>query len=78
MLPPSPGHIEYLWRLQNRLNNEGHDISILFLSYALVPYGVFPTQLREATMMLNHLIEVEGREASNVSSMVPIHPSISA
>ena len=67
VLPPSEAHIAYLARLQQHLEKDGHSVAVVVLAYSLVPKGIFPAQIRQAVSLLRHLIEVEGKDPSEVS-----------
>jgi acetyl esterase/lipase len=58
VLPCSPGHMLWLDDLQKSL---GPDVSALLLAYDLAPEAKYPTQLKQATELLHHLIYAEGR-----------------
>ncbi len=65
-MPATPGHEEYMWRLNKALNDQGQDIGLILLAYTLSPQGPYPTQLMEAVELLKHLIEKEGKKPENV------------
>ncbi|KAJ4368524.1 hypothetical protein N0V86_009429 [Didymella sp. IMI 355093] len=66
--PANEGNFRYLPRLVEDLNsNEGKpSISVLLLAYTLVPEAVYPTQLREAAVVLAHLVHSTGRSSSKI------------
>lgn len=65
--PATIGHIRYLYTLQREMVKQGHDFAIFALTYTLSPGGVYPLQLKQAALALNHLIEEENRDPSTVS-----------
>lgn len=62
-MPCGPGHMLWLDDLQKSL---GPDVSALLLAYDLAPEHKYPTQLRQATELLRHLVETEGRNPSDL------------
>lgn len=62
----TPGHLIYLFHLQQQLANQGHDVAIFVLRYTLAPKGVFPIQLRQAVSALEHLLTLEKRSPSDI------------
>jgi acetyl esterase/lipase len=66
--PANEGNFGHLPRLVEDLNSdEGKpSISVLLLAYTLVPEAVYPTQLREAAVVLAHLVHSTGRSPSKV------------
>jgi acetyl esterase/lipase len=66
--PASMGHYRYLSRLVKDLNETQSkaSISVLMLAYSLAPEAVHPMQLREAAVVLEHLIHDTGRSPSKL------------
>ena len=66
--PASMGNYRYLSRLVKDLNGTQSkaSISVLMLAYSLTPEAVHPTQLREAAVVLEHLIHGTGRSPSRI------------
>lgn len=62
----STGHIRYLYTLQREMTRQGHDFAIFVLTYTLSPGGVYPLQLKQAAIALNHLLDEENRDPSTV------------
>lgn len=54
-----------LW-LDDLQKSLGPDASALLLAYDLSPEHTYPTQLRQATELLRHLVEVQGRNPSDL------------
>jgi len=66
VMPATIAHLQYLLALVNSLSSAGQSINCLVLAYTLAPEGEFPTQLREAVELLNHLVTAEHRAASSL------------
>ncbi|KAF9690738.1 hypothetical protein EKO04_011321 [Ascochyta lentis] len=66
--PANAGNFRYLASFVKTLNNrpKSRRVSVLLLAYTLAPEGVYPTQLREAAVVLTHLIRETGRSPSNI------------
>lgn len=66
--PANKGNFRHLPGLVNDLNSDGAErsLSVLMLAYTLVPEAVYPAQLREAAVVLAHLIRDTGRSPSKV------------
>ena len=66
--PANEGNFRHLDRLVEDLKNQGGSLSVavLMLAYTLVPEAVYPTQLREAAIVLAHLVQDTGRSPSNI------------
>ncbi|KAL1297270.1 hypothetical protein AAFC00_004829 [Neodothiora populina] len=65
VLPCSPGHFRWLLDLSKDLAMST-SISSVVLHYTCAPEGQYPTQLRQAVELLDHLINKEGRRPSNI------------
>lgn len=63
VLPCGAGHMAWLDDLRKAM---GPDVSALLLAYDLAPEHTYPTQLRQATELLRHLIQVQGRNPSDL------------
>lgn len=55
-LPASAGHFAFLQNLLAALNSTGHDVALFFLAYTLAPGASYPTQLRQSTEALRHIL----------------------
>ncbi|KAL1603038.1 hypothetical protein SLS59_004694 [Nothophoma quercina] len=66
--PANEGNFRHLDRLVKDLNSgrSTQSVAVLMLAYTLVPEAVYPTQLREAAMILTHLVEDTGRPPSRI------------
>jgi acetyl esterase/lipase len=66
--PANEGTFRYLSRLVRDLNSDGSkpSISVLLLAYTLVPEAVYPMQLREAALVITHLVHDTGRSPSTI------------
>ncbi|KAF2996282.1 hypothetical protein E8E13_005054 [Curvularia kusanoi] len=66
--PASKGNYQYLSRLVKDLNGgqQRQTVSVLMLAYSLAPEAVYPTQLREAAVVLAHLVHETGRSPSRL------------
>ncbi|KAJ4357094.1 hypothetical protein N0V95_002750 [Ascochyta clinopodiicola] len=66
--PANAGNFRYLDSLVKTLNNrpESRSVSVLLLAYTLAPESTYPTQLREAAIVLAHLIQKTGRSPSEI------------
>ena len=66
--PANEGTFLYLHRLVKDMNIDGSkpSVSVLLLAYTLAPEAVYPTQLREAALVIAHLIRDTGRSPSNI------------
>ncbi|KZM24300.1 hydrolase [Ascochyta rabiei] len=66
--PANAGNFRYLAGLVKTLNNKprSRSVSVLWLAYTLAPESVYPTQLREAAVVLAHLIRETGRSPSEI------------
>ncbi|KAH7355690.1 Alpha/Beta hydrolase protein [Pyrenochaeta sp. MPI-SDFR-AT-0127] len=62
------GNFQYMERLVKDLNNAKgcRSVAVLILAYTLAPEGTHPTQLREATTILSHLLTKTGRLPSDI------------
>jgi acetyl esterase/lipase len=62
------GNLQYISRLLKDLNGEdtGRPVAALVLAYTLAPGATHPTQLREASATLSHLVTKTGRKPSNI------------
>ncbi|KIW03662.1 uncharacterized protein PV09_04984 [Verruconis gallopava] len=56
VVPAGPNHFSFLYDLMNALNNSGASLNICFLEYTLAPHGEYPTQLRQASSLITHLL----------------------
>lgn len=66
-LPASNGLFQMLDGLVKDMNDDKKPrFAILMLAYTLTPEAVYPTQLREATIVLDHLINRAGRSPSHI------------
>ncbi|KAL1797718.1 hypothetical protein ACET3X_004324 [Alternaria dauci] len=63
VLPCSAGHILWLDDFQKSL---GPNVSALLLAYDLAPEARYPTQLKQAVELLDHLVHTEGRDPSSL------------
>ncbi|KAL2357321.1 Alpha/Beta hydrolase protein [Cryomyces antarcticus] len=66
VLPASPGHVTWAYELNQSLNKAGHSTSLVFLAYTTAPGGQYPTQTTQATELLRHVIEKEGKKPSDI------------
>jgi acetyl esterase/lipase len=66
--PANEGTFRYLPRLVRDLNSDGSkpSVSVLLLAYTLVPEAVYPMQLREAALVITHLVHDTGRSPSTI------------
>lgn len=66
--PANRGNFRHLAGIVKDLNSDGSSpsISVLMLAYTLVPEAVYPAQLREAAVVLAHLVHDTGRSPSRV------------
>lgn len=66
--PANEGNFRHLSGIVKDVNNDvtKPSVAVLLLSYTLVPEAVFPTQLREALVVLRHLIYDTGRSPTNI------------
>lgn len=66
--PATKGNFRYLERLIKDMNDgqDGRSVSVLTLAYSLAPEAAYPTQLREAAVVLAHLVQSTGRSPSDV------------
>jgi len=67
--PMNDGIPIYLLRLLSDLNSQtttGRSIAVLVVAYTLAPEATHPTQLREASAVLSHLITNTGRSPSDI------------
>lgn len=66
--PANEGTFRYLPRLVKDLNMDESEtsISVLLLAYTLAPEAVYPTQLREAAVVIAHLVRDTGRSPSKI------------
>lgn len=66
--PANEGNFRYLAGLVRVLNSDATkpSVSVLLLAYTLVPEAVFPTQLREAAVVVRHLVYQTGRSPSRI------------
>ncbi|TKA52285.1 hypothetical protein B0A49_12486 [Cryomyces minteri] len=62
----SPGHLTWAFELNQSLNKAGHSTSLVFLAYTTAPGGQYPTQMTQATELLRHIIEKEGKKPSDI------------
>jgi acetyl esterase/lipase len=67
-MPASPAHFTYLYDLLTVLNKQpgSPSISALVLAYTLSPEAEFPTQLSEASSLINHLTQKLNRSPSSL------------
>ncbi|KAI8932091.1 hypothetical protein NX059_010976 [Plenodomus lindquistii] len=63
VVPCSLGHM--LW-LDDLRKSMGPGVSAVILAYDLAPERTYPTQLRQATEFMRHLVQVEGRNPSDL------------
>ncbi|EOA87248.1 uncharacterized protein SETTUDRAFT_135885 [Exserohilum turcica Et28A] len=63
VVPCTAGLLLWLDELQKSL---GPDVSVLVLAYDLAPQAKYPTQLRQATELLEHLVYTQGRDPSDL------------
>lgn len=66
--PANEGNFHHLGGLIKDLNGDESrpSVAVLMLAYTLAPEAVYPTQLREAAVVLAHLIQNTGRSPSNI------------
>lgn len=55
-----------MFTLQREMTKQGHDFAIFALTYTLSPGGVYPLQLKQAALALNHLLKQEHRDPATV------------
>ncbi|KAK4982194.1 hypothetical protein LTR50_007811 [Elasticomyces elasticus] len=65
VLPCTPGHIKWLFDLTQSLS-ASHSVSSVLLGYTVAPGAQYPTQLRQAAELLDHLINKEGKRPENI------------
>lgn len=67
-LDGGPEHLNFWGNIVGSLNADSpQSVAILFLAYTLVPYATYPTQIREAVEILEHLIQDMSRSPSTIS-----------
>ena len=71
VLPASLGLMQYIYDLTRTMADTGADIATLVLAYTLAPEAKYPTQLAQAAQLLQHLLEVEGRNPGDVCASLP-------
>ncbi|KAF3035570.1 hypothetical protein E8E12_005402 [Didymella heteroderae] len=66
--PANKGNFRYLPRLVKDMNSDRSkpSMSVLMLAYTLVPEAVYPAQLREAAVVIAHLIHDTSRSPSKI------------
>lgn len=66
--PASPGHLEYFYKLVQDMNAQPRPSSfaVVVLAYTLAPEARYPHQLREAAIMLSHLINDASKSPSKI------------
>ena len=67
VLAATPGHLEFLYDLQNELSKT-KSISVVVPSYTLAPHAQYPSQLREAAETLSWLLNDRNKKPSDVRS----------
>ncbi|KAH6639563.1 Alpha/Beta hydrolase protein [Boeremia exigua] len=66
VLPANQGNFQHLDGLVSYLNSARNNVSVLVLAYTLAPEATYPTQLREAAIVLAHLVHESGRSPSSI------------
>ena len=64
------GHFQWLYNVTKELA-KSHSVTAIMLGYTTAPEGQYPTQLKQAAELLQHLIEKEGRRPRDVRP--PLH-----
>ncbi|KXL42865.1 MAG: hypothetical protein FE78DRAFT_34051 [Acidomyces sp. 'richmondensis'] len=65
VLAASPGHIAWLFDLQEMLSKE-HSVAIVVPAYTLAPHGQYPMQLREGVEALDHVMNKMQRKPGDI------------
>ncbi|TVY39921.1 Steryl acetyl hydrolase [Lachnellula subtilissima] len=64
--PAAPEMFEFMFQIISVLQSQGKNVSCLFLSYDLAPARVYPRQLQQAAMLLNHVLHTLHISPSNI------------
>lgn len=66
IMPGTFAHFEFMFHCRQRAKKRFHDFAVFCLDYSLVPYDVYPTQLRQAVAALRYLIEDQHRDPRTI------------
>ncbi|KAH7420210.1 Alpha/Beta hydrolase protein [Cadophora sp. MPI-SDFR-AT-0126] len=66
VVPASPEMFEFMFQIVDLLNKNGKNVACLMLSYDLAPGAVYPRQLQQASMFLNHVVNKLLIEPNNI------------
>ncbi|TVY54411.1 Steryl acetyl hydrolase 1 [Lachnellula cervina] len=64
--PASPEMFEFMFQIISVLQSQGKNVACLFLSYDLAPARVYPRQLQQGAMLLNHVLHTLHIPPSNI------------
>ncbi|TVY86225.1 ATP-dependent RNA helicase, partial [Lachnellula willkommii] len=64
--PAAPEMFEFMFQIISVLQSQGKNIACLFLSYDLAPARVYPRQLQQGAMLLNHVLHTLHIPPSNI------------
>ncbi|KAF7185054.1 Esterase [Pseudocercospora fuligena] len=65
VLSCSPGHITWLYELQQDLSKKTN-VAVVLVSYTLAPKGQYPLNIKQAAESLQFLLTKQGKKASNI------------
>ncbi|TVY17975.1 Steryl acetyl hydrolase 1 [Lachnellula arida] len=64
--PAAPEMFEFMFQIISALQSQGKNIACLFLSYDLAPARVYPRQLQQGALLLNHVLHTLHIPPSNI------------
>lgn len=66
VLPASEYMLDFMFKLQKLMTADGKDFAVLCLSYDLAPEAVYPRQLQQLAMLIDHVTGPLGRSPSDI------------
>lgn len=66
VFPAPPEFFEFMFQCVDRFTKEGKSVACLFLSYDLAPGAIYPRQLQQAAMLMNHVTQNLKRSPSDI------------